>query len=145
MRIFKSAFAKLLFVVTIFGTLAFTAFAYDAQKNFSDIADTEIYKDAIQFLYDSKIVKGYDNGTFKPQNTINRAEMVKIIAEAELKYNNLSSDFLTNYSNQKCFSDVPAGEWYTKYVCYGKNQGWIVGYENGKYFHPANTITFVEA
>lgn len=144
MRIFKSAFAKLLLVTIISTLFTFQALAENT-TNFSDIDDNEIYKDAIQFLYDSKIVKGYDDGTFKPQNTINRAEMVKIIAEAKLKLNNLPSDFLVNYSNQKCFSDVPVNEWFTKYVCYGKEQGWIVGYENGKYFHPGNTITFVEA
>lgn len=139
MKISKSIFATIIFASAIF-----TVFA-ETTTNFSDIDDTELYKDAIQFLYDSKIVKGYDDGTFKPQKTINRAEMVKIIAEAKLKYNNIPSNFLVNYSNEKCFSDVPVNEWFTKYVCYGKEQGWIVGYENGKYFRPANTISFVEA
>ncbi len=115
-----------------------------AGGGFSDVSTQEKYFDAIKFLSTNNIVSGYDDGTFKPENTINRAEMMKIIVEAKLKYNGLSPDFLENYSNTNCFSDVPTYEWFTKYVCYGKEQGWVVGYENGKYFRPSNTITFVE-
>jgi len=39
---------------------------------------------------------------------------------------------------------VPANQWFTKYVCYAKNRGWIVGYENGKYFRPTQIVSFVE-
>lgn len=137
MKTIKSILAVL--IVLIFIPTAF------AQITFTDIDAQELYPDAIQFLYNNKIVKGYDDGTFRPQNTINRAEMVKIIAEAELKYNGFSSDFLENYSSSNCFTDVPTYEWYTKYVCYGKEQGWVIGYENGKYFKPENNVTFVEA
>lgn len=136
MKTIKSILATLLVL-----TFIPTAFA---QTTFSDITEQELYPDAIQFLYSNQIVKGYDDGTFKPQNMINRAEMVKIIAEAELKYKGLSSDFLENYSGSNCFTDVPAHAWYTKYVCYGREQGWIIGYENGQYFRPGNTVTFVE-
>lgn len=124
-------------------TILPTSFA-TASNNFSDITSQEKYSDAIQFLYSSSIVKGYDDGTFRPENIINRAEMMKIIVEAKLKYNGLSSNFLDNYSNTNCFSDVPTQEWFTKYICYGKEQGWVMGYENGKYFRPSNTISFVE-
>jgi len=136
MKIIKSILATFL-VLTFIPTAL-------AQATFSDIDSQELYPDAIQFLYNNQIVKGYDDGTFRPQNTISRAEMVKIIAEAKLKYNGLSPDFLENYSGSNCFTDVPAYEWYTKYVCYGKEQGWIIGYENGQYFRPENTVTFVE-
>lgn len=136
MKTIKSILATLLVL-----TFIPTAFA---QTTFSDITEQELYPDAIQFLYNNQVVKGYEDGTFKPQNTINRAEMVKIIAEAVLKYKGLSSDFLENYSGSNCFTDVPVHAWYTKYVCYGREQGWIIGYENGQYFRPGNTVTFVE-
>lgn len=136
---------KIKLILATVGILAIlpTSFAA-AAGNFSDITIQEKYYDAIQFLYNNSIVKGYDDGTFRPEKVINRAEMMKIIVEAKLKYNNLSSGFLDDYSNKSCFSDVPTHEWFTKYVCYGKEQGWVVGYENGQYFKPANTITFVE-
>ncbi len=47
----------------------------------------------------------------------------------------------TQYSN--CFPDVTT-DWYAKYVCYAKEQGWIEGYDDGT-FLPANEVNKVEA
>ncbi|PIZ75475.1 hypothetical protein COY05_03885 [Candidatus Peregrinibacteria bacterium CG_4_10_14_0_2_um_filter_38_24] len=136
---------KSILITLILLSLFPTTLVAKANSSFSDITAQELYPEAIQFLYNNQVVKGYDDGTFKPENTINRAEMIKIIAEAKLKYNNLSSSFLEDYSSLNCFTDVPTYEWYTKYVCYGKEQGWIIGYENGQYFRPENAVSFVEA
>ncbi len=136
MKTIKSILAA--FIIFTFIPTAF------AKITFTDVDSQELYSEGIQFLYNNSIVKGYDDGTFRPENTINRAEMVKIIAEAKLQYDGLSPDFLENYSGSSCFTDVPTYEWFTKYVCYGKEKGWVIGYENGKYFKPANTVSFVE-
>lgn len=117
-----------------------TAFA----ATFSDVGNAELYKSGIEFLTSEGIINGYPDGTYKPEQTVNRAEMMKIIAEGQAVYLDLSSDIFAAYHNQKCFNDVPARQWYTKYICYGKDKGWIVGYSDGT-FRPAQTVNFVEA
>ncbi len=46
----------------------------------SDISDTP-WADEIQFAYDLNIVSGHPDGTFKPYDSVNRAEITKIAAE----------------------------------------------------------------
>lgn len=96
------------------------------------------YEEAIWYVYDNEIVNGYDDGSYKPDNTINRAELLKIIIEA------VFSDEFEEYDNTDCFNDVPSNEWYTKYVCFAKAEGIVEGY-SGNMFKPTQEISFVEA
>ena len=45
--------------------------------------------------------------------------------------------------NKNCFTDVST-EWYARYVCYAKTQGWVSGYSDGG-FRPGQTVSKVEA
>ena len=56
----------------------FTAFAAD----FSDVEATSTYKNAIDELVALEIVNGYEDGTFKPDNEITRAEVTKMVVAA---------------------------------------------------------------
>lgn len=103
-----------------------------------DIYDHK-YEDAMWYVYDNGIVQGYEDGSYKPEQKINRAELLKIIVEAAYD----EADF-EGYAGQSCFSDVPANEWYTPYVCFAKDEGIVEGYEDGT-FRPAQEIIFVEA
>lgn len=103
---------------------------------FQDVVSTDSNYTAISYLYTNGIIKGYSDNTFKPDNTINRAELLKILVEGK----DVTPDEST-YSN--CFPDVTT-EWYAKYVCYAKQEGWVSGYPDGT-FKPANTVNKVEA
>lgn len=105
------------------------------KNNLSDIGAHE-NRVAIQYLADNNVISGYPDGTFKPEQNINRAELMKIITEASGKVVNSSQ-----YNN--CFPDV-TDEWFAAYVCYAKEQNWIQGYPDGM-FKPANDINKVEA
>ena len=94
------------------------------------------YAAAIDYLREKGIVQGYDDGTYKPDNTINRAEFMKIVM-GEKYSDELSSDLAD------CFDDV-GKDWYAAYVCLAKNKGVISGYPDGE-FRPAQNISFVEA
>ena len=102
-------------------------------QSLSDI-NSHTYQSAIQELVDLGIINGYTDGTYKPNNTINRAEFLKIVIGA------FKSDV---GDSRDCFPDVTT-EWFAKYVCYGKNHGIIEGYEDGR-FKPAQTVNYVEA
>ncbi len=91
---------------------------------------------AIIALYKKNIINGYDDGSFKPNNTINRAEILKIIVESRGV-----EPIVEKYNN--CFEDVK-DEWFAPYVCYAKEQGWIEGYTDGT-FKPAQVVNKVES
>ncbi len=102
-------------------------------KIFSDISSNYKFAIAIQYLKLNEIINGYPDGTFKPENTVNRAELMKI----------LIGDSLPNNRYENCFKDVKQ-EWFAPYICYAKERGWIEGYSDGT-FKPAQTVNRAEA
>ena len=99
---------------------------------FPDIGKHEYIK-SINYLKQNRIVKGYPDGTFKPNKVINRAEFTKIIMNG----------FEKDVGGSNCFPDVKK-QWFAGFVCSAKKLGIIKGYPNGK-FHPEKTINIVEA
>ncbi len=105
---------------------------------YSDLALPHKYFEAVHYITDQSIVSGYPDGTYKPFDALNRAELLKIIVEA------VYEDEFESYGDESCFDDVPAEEWYTKYVCFAKDMEFVEGYEDGT-FRPDDDINLVEA
>ncbi|KKQ72003.1 MAG: Oligopeptide ABC transporter substrate binding protein [Candidatus Peregrinibacteria bacterium GW2011_GWA2_38_36] len=103
---------------------------------FADIQATNPYSDAINYLESYNIIKGYEDGTFKPDNPVSRAEFLKIIV--------LSSGYDLNSTSSISFKDVPENAWYTPYVKKAASEGIITGYKDGT-FRPAQPINQAEA
>lgn len=108
--------------------------------NFSDVDASETYDRAIDFLQEEGIVEGYEDGSFRPGQTLNRAELLKILFEAV----EVSEAVLDTFDGQGCFVDVPSSQWFTKYVCYAKDRGIVQGYADGT-FKPGQDVNVVEA
>lgn len=104
---------------------------------FTDVSSTDEYSWAINALYDSGVIGGYDDGTYRPDDTINRAEFVKILV-------GVGDTSALEDSSRDCFTDVSTSDWYSKYVCLAKDLGVIDGYADGS-FGPGNTINVAEA
>ena len=132
-----------IFRKTLSTLLLFFSFISITQGYFSDAGES-ICQNAVNYLYDEGIVTGYPDGSFKPQNLINRAELLKIVIGAAVKKGHWDETTMGNFASQSCFSDVPANQWYTKYVCYAKNAGIISGYADNT-FKPDQTIIAAEA
>jgi len=92
------------------------------------------FRETGDYLVDEAVIEGHA-GTFKPQQTINRAEFLNLVFEGR-------SD--TQPITRRCFSDVSPREWYAPYVCAAKSRGIVDGYSNGT-FKPAQNVTFAEA
>ena len=105
--------------------------------SFSDVDDSTKYKESIDNLIALNIVNGYSDGTFKPNNKINRAELIKILIRAKF------GDSFTIKDNN-CFKDVNNIQWYSKYVCYAKINNIIQGYQDGN-FSPNSNVLYSEA
>ena len=103
------------------------------QAAFSDVSSDHLNYDAINYVQQNGIVNGYPDGTYKPDEFINRAEFTKIVIEASFPGQALGSN---------CFPDVTA-EWFSKYVCFAKGQGIISEYPDGT-FKPGNNVAFSE-
>ncbi len=63
-------------------TLIFSFFVSNSVSgSFSDVPDDHPYIKAIEYLQNNDIVQGYEDGTFRPEQTINRAEFTKVLLE----------------------------------------------------------------
>ena len=120
--------------------LSFLALLLIGGSSFEDVDVDYDYVDAIEYLYDAGVIEGYSDGTYRPDNKINRAEFVKILVGAKYK----NTEFEQCASGYLNFSDIDENEWYAEYLCIAKSDRWIEGYSNGT-FKPANSINFVEA
>ena len=80
---------SLILAGAIIGSIG-TAFAIS--QLFSDVPENEWYSNAIYSLSEKEIIEGYEDGTFRPLNDINRAEVAimldKAISYVETKYKN---------------------------------------------------------
>lgn len=112
--------------------------ADEAQEpHYTDVAEDYPYFEAINYITQNGIVEGYNDGTYRPESPINRAEFTKILVEAKLGLNPVS------YADN-CFADVEGEDWYASYVCYAKLNGIIEGYPEG-IFVPEQNINVAEA
>jgi hypothetical protein len=104
------------------------------ENPFSDVSAGDWYAPFVEQARIQGILAGYSDGTFKPNNSITRAEALKILLLASgLDYAGTSS----------YFSDVPQDAWFGPYVSYAKNSGIVGGYEDGT-FKPENPVTRAE-
>jgi hypothetical protein len=75
----------------------------------------------IEYMMSKDIVGGYPDGTFKPVNTITRAEFMKIV--------NHAGGFTA--AGTKTFNDVSAADWYAPEIAKASAAGYISGYPDG--------------
>lgn len=99
--------------------------------NFTDVKAGMWCNRAIATLTNMGIIKGYTDGSFRPNADITRAELATIIAR-----------FAKLDVNTKTFSDI-TGHWAQKNIELAAGNGWINGYEDGS-FRPNNNITRAE-
>lgn len=59
--------------------VAFASMLPPKTVSFSDVNDTDWYFPYVNYLFQIDMISGYTDGTFKPENAVNRAEMTKII------------------------------------------------------------------
>lgn len=102
---------------------------------FYDVSSTREGYRAILSLYERGVIRGYADGTYRPDAGINRAEFLKILV-AGFHPEELRGD-------TDCFVDV-SSQWFAPYVCAAKRMGWISGYPDGT-FRPAQLVNRAEA
>lgn len=135
MKTFRKIISLFIAFTMIVSMCTSIAFAQDVK--FSDVADDHVHYGAIYNLVNRGVLNGYEDGTFKPENTITRAEFAKVIMVSELGDANISSSLVAKFSDTN-------GHWANRYIAAAVNAGIINGYPEGT-FKPDNTVTYAEA
>ena len=110
---------------------------YDTTTNdFSDVTADSWYNQTVSTLARMGIVKGYEDGSFRPNAPITRAEFgaiaTRFFAETGATY------------EPGTFTDVTGNEWFANAIQDAVNLGLIGGYPDGT-VRPNNNITRAEA
>ncbi len=145
------------FVAATLAALSFAqpAFAVQmtpfADKPFTDVPESYRSYTPIEYLRTNNIVKGYLDGSFKPNQEMTRAEFVQLVTNPFFLNADLTNDCLeTNTQTDKSakvkvfFPDVKADDWFATAVCIAKLRNIIRGYPDGT-FKPNEKVSFVEA
>lgn len=96
---------------------------------FKDVKAGQWYVDAIQFVYDRKIMTGTGTDTFSPNSTLTRGQFVTVLYSMENKP-------ATSFKNT--FTDVKKTDYYALPAIWAYNNGITSGTGNGKFSPNAN-------
>ena len=107
---------------------------WSTTNTFSDVASTAWYNTAVSTMANAGIIQGYEDGTFRPNANITRAEFAAIAARFMTSGYDVESDL---------FTDI-AGHWARESINDAATAGWINGYSDDT-FRPDNAITRAEA
>lgn len=102
-------------------------------NSFSDVPAGKWYSNAIGYMEQYNIVRGYPDGTFRPDAPVTRAEFAAIAA----RFSALKDGVQTN------FSDLPDNHWAKGSIELAYGKGWIGGYPDGT-VRPDQNITRAE-
>lgn len=118
-------------------TMTLGSFGY-AIATPADVEGTQ-YADAVNRLSALEILNGYEDGTFKPERTITRAEFAKIMTTT------LGVGDAAKYAQgQTKFNDVPTDHWASGYINLAADLGIINGYGDGN-FGPSDEVTYAQS
>jgi len=108
----------------------------DAEKSdcFSDVG-TEWYAQYVCAGYSFGWVDGYPDGSFKPEQTVNKVEAIKMVLNAQ----HLGELALASEISVKPYDDVEVGQWYTPHVVRAKDLGILE--ETGALLDPGANMT----
>lgn len=120
----------LVFAVMIGVTPVFAAY--------TDIDDSATYLEAAYRLSDLDILSGYEDGTFRPYESVTRAQVAKMIVCVMDK-----EDVAKTRGYSSRFFDVPDGHWAVPYINYAAQNGILKGYADGS-FGPEREVTYAE-
>lgn len=126
---------KWMAVLTLAASTLFAGVAYAAEDGFSDVDFSTEQGQAIEKMYSVGYLKGYNDGTFKPDATITRAELTRVFNQV-FKYE-LNSEKAATTAD---FTDVDKNAWYYNDVRIAQTNGYINGFNDGT-FRPQDNFT----
>lgn len=103
---------------------------------FYDVSEEDVFYDAVRFVCENGLFVGVSDHLFAPELPMTRAMFVTVLGRMA----GVEADF----SRQPAFADTEAGLWYSPYVDWAAERGYILGYGNGL-FRPDDQVTREQA
>ena len=112
-------------VATIFSRITVKKMEIEtnAKTSFNDVSENDWFYEAVAFMESAGIINGYEEGSFRPNNYITRAEFAAMAS----RYDRLED------INENIFSDVTSLHWAFMMVNSASKKGWVTGYEDGTF------------
>lgn len=106
--------------------------AEELEIAFRDVPRAQWYYGAVQYVHDTGLFNGTDEGLFSPNGDMSRAMFVRVLANKTENYNVGTRGAI--------FSDVSSGKWYYDCVQWAAENDIVGGYQDGR-FLPNAKIT----
>ncbi|WP_142825895.1 S-layer homology domain-containing protein [Planococcus soli] len=90
----------------------------------TDLSENHMFYEEINYLIDKGVVKGYSDGTIRPDRSLNRAEAAVMIGRLK---------GLDGTPQKTPFRDVPAGHYASGYIANAAEAGYVLGHSDGTY------------
>ncbi len=114
--------------------MVLSSFSFAFAANFEDVEGD--YEEAVNVLTALGVVTGYEDGTFRPERIVTRAEMAKLIVEI-LGYGDLVSGAKSNFADTQ-------GHWADPWIALAAGRGLVIGTGDGN-FTPDRQVSYDEA
>jgi hypothetical protein len=121
-------------VAEIFSQLLGSTTPETANTSFADVSGDAWYASAVHTLARQNVLIGYADNTFKPEQSITRAELVTIAA----RFNQREDTF------DNPFTDLSISHWAYEHIVSAYGNGWVRGFTDGE-FKPEHIVTRAEA
>lgn len=103
---------------------------------YTDLYPSAYYYNSVINLSNKGVIGGFPDGSFKPNQTVTRAQLAVMLVNA-----NKVSTFSSSGSS---FTDVPKSHWAYSFISAASNAGYLGGYPDGS-FKPENPVSYNEA
>ncbi|MGA7732099.1 MAG: S-layer homology domain-containing protein [Chloroflexia bacterium] len=102
------------------------------RHHWADVGEDHWADGPVQYLYDKGVISGYGDGSFRPNETVTRAQFAKMLVGA--------MEWELVMPQTPTFSDVPADSWAYSYIETAYAHGVISGYADST-FRPGAPVT----
>lgn len=132
----KKSFIFTAIIISMLLSLSFGAMAGEMPTcPYSDVTEGDWHYDIVCEFNEYGVIEGYSDGTFRPDQSITRAEFAAILSRF---VTSIGSFDMVEYDIS--FSDVNEGQWFYDDIMLLANYGIVNGYSDGT-FRPNNEIT----
>ena len=132
----KKVLSIVLSLVMVLCMMPVMAFADATNAAYSDISG-EKCEGAVNVLDALGVIDGYEDGTYRPDQVVTRAEMAKLVITA------LGIDSYATATTSS-YTDMQNAQWAIPVVEYATNLGIVEGMGNGQ-FSPSSPVTYEQA
>lgn len=129
------------FILTVAMLLSLAVVPFAEGLVLSDVDNSTVEGKAVNKLVSRGIINGYEDGTFRPGNSISRAEFCVVMVKFQAQQDSINPDALTGFEDLDTDDNYA---WARPYVAKAVDLGIINGFED-KTFRAADPVTYEQA